>query len=313
MKKYLFALAVAAAVIILVLVFYQAKSNTSDLLAAENGSLKIYFCPETNCTDIFLEKISSNSKCAFYDLSPYFYSFLKSKKVDVVLDEDNFDGYGTKIHGKGLMHNKFCVSEKIVITGSFNPTFRGELYNNNNVLVFESEYLAKNYLNEFENIKNSRDKKTPFPEIIFNNFSVKNFFCPRDSCQQKVLLELGKANKSIYFMAFSFTDDQIGELIIEKSKSLEVMGVMEKSQNNTYSEYEKLINCSVSVAWDTNKYNMHHKVFIIDNKTVITGSYNPTKNADENNYENIIIIENSLVADAFIKEFFRVYKPSAKV
>ena len=35
---------------------------------------------------------------------------------------------------------------------------------------------------------------------------------------------------------------------------------------------------------------MHHKVFIIDEEIVITGSFNPSKNADTRNDENILII-----------------------
>jgi phosphatidylserine/phosphatidylglycerophosphate/cardiolipin synthase-like enzyme len=52
---------------------------------------------------------------------------------------------------------------------------------------------------------------------------------------------------------------------------------------------------------------MHHKVFIIDNKTVITGSYNPTKNANERNDENILIIHDKKIAEKYLKEFERIY------
>ncbi|HLD04135.1 MAG TPA: phospholipase D-like domain-containing protein [Candidatus Nanoarchaeia archaeon] len=53
---------------------------------------------------------------------------------------------------------------------------------------------------------------------------------------------------------------------------------------------------------------MHHKVFIIDNEIVITGSYNPTAGGDAKNRENILIIHNTNIAAQFIIEFERVWQ-----
>ena len=58
---------------------------------------------------------------------------------------------------------------------------------------------------------------------------------------------------------------------------------------------------------DTNKYKMHHKVFIIDNETVVTGSFNPTASAENKNDENIIIIKDRMIAGSFLKEFGRLW------
>ena len=59
----------------------------------------------------------------------------------------------------------------------------------------------------------------------------------------------------------------------------------------------------VNAKKDAGKYKMHHKVFIIDNKTVATGSFNPSLSADERNDENILIIHDKRIASAFLKEF----------
>ena len=40
---------------------------------------------------------------------------------------------------------------------------------------------------------------------------------------------------------------------------------------------------------------------------MITGSYNPTRNADESNDENILIISDADVAEKYLEEFNRVY------
>ena len=48
-------------------------------------------------------------------------------------------------------------------------------------------------------------------------------------------------------------------------------------------------------------------MFIIDGKTVITGSFNPTANGDEHNDENLIIIKDAEIAQQFEQEFQKVY------
>ena len=58
--------------------------------------------------------------------------------------------------------------------------------------------------------------------------------------------------------------------------------------------------------WDANRYNMHHKVIVIDGAVVVTGSYNFSKNANTVNDENCIIIHDSGIAKEFIKEYERL-------
>ena len=52
---------------------------------------------------------------------------------------------------------------------------------------------------------------------------------------------------------------------------------------------------------------MHNKVFVIDNSTVITGSFNPSNNADKKNDENIMIINDERIALLFLNTFDEIY------
>jgi phosphatidylserine/phosphatidylglycerophosphate/cardiolipin synthase-like enzyme len=63
---------------------------------------------------------------------------------------------------------------------------------------------------------------------------------------------------------------------------------------------------------DGNPYNLHSKVFIIDRQTVITGSYNFTQSADRSNDENVLIIHNAAVAQAFFAEWQKVWMLAEK-
>jgi len=64
----------------------------------------------------------------------------------------------------------------------------------------------------------------------------------------------------------------------------------------------------VDIRIDGNEGLMHHKVFIIDEKTVIFGSYNFSQSAEERNDENVIIVYNEAIAQQFMQEFQRVWK-----
>ncbi len=137
---------------------------------------------------------------------------------------------------------------------------------------------------------------------------VNVYFCPEDNCKEHVISVLESANSSILFMTYSFTDNDIGNLLIKKYKEgIKVKGIFERSQESKYSEYDKLKNNRMDVKFDNNKYYMHNKIFIIDEKIVITGSYNPTKSADENNNENLVIIYDDKIAKQYVDEFNKLF------
>ncbi|MBN1502563.1 hypothetical protein JW930_03395 [Candidatus Woesearchaeota archaeon] len=281
---------------------------TSNVVKEPDSEIYVYFCPRDMCKERLFDLIDSSDeiKCAFYDLDlPDLIIKLKEKNAVVIIEDSNrlddfYSGYSA-----ALMHNKFCIFDNsIVFTGSMNPTERGNYYNNNNILIIRSNYLAQNYIDEFNELKNNiygKGSTVKNPVIQLGNTIVENYFCPEDNCKLRVINALKKANESIHFMTYSFTDKDIGNLLWNKRYlGLDVRGIFEERQISDYSRFEDLKEFSVT---DSNKYTMHHKVFIIDSRTVITGSYNPTANANERNDENLLIIHNEQIAGQFAKEF----------
>ncbi|MBU4493579.1 MAG: hypothetical protein KKA61_04360, partial [Nanoarchaeota archaeon] len=130
---------------------------------------KVFFCPQDDCEgELFkaINKAKSSVHCAFYDFDlERSINVLneKSKTMDIklVVDDANFDNvkhlkFAIKDSSSGLMHNKFCIIDnKIILTGSFNPTENGAYKNNNNLIIIESFYLSKNYEDEFKELWNS--------------------------------------------------------------------------------------------------------------------------------------------------------------
>lgn len=217
---------------------------------------------------------------------------------------------------EGYMHHKFIViDERYVWTGSYNTTYNGAYKNNNNVVWIDSEPLAYNFTQEFREmyilaqLDRSSDPHIPFPHITLNDGTqISTYFAPENDTISPLLKEITSAKKSIYFLAFSFTHDKLGKAMRDRFKlGVTMGGVFDESGLNAYSEYEPMKKAGISVRVDRSSGAMHHKVIIIDEETVITGSYNFSKNAETRNSENLLIIKgNKGIAQAYLNEFNRL-------
>ncbi len=281
-------------------------------LKESNFSYRVYFCSEHDCLVemILLFNESRNIDCAIYNVNDALIEAGRTKQVRIVTD-DHFKknlSFIRKDSQSGLMHNKFCIFDnKTVLTGSFNPT--SSRNDRNNLIIIDSQLLAANYEHEFQELWNGNSNmKTPEEDakILLGGSEVENYFCPEDRCSENVIRLIDSANSSILFMAYSFTHKGIAnELIIQQENKLDVRGVIDSSNNKDV--FELLSFQGIDVKLDMKKGLMHHKVFIIDNETVITGSFNPTYNADKNNDENILIIHNKGLALKYLQEFDEVF------
>lgn len=134
------------------------------------------------------------------------------------------------------------------------------------------------------------------------------YFSPNGECESQVIEWIGRANSSIHILIYSFTLDSVSDaLITAHDEGVEVRAVFEKSQITQYSEYQKLKTAGVSVRNDTNSKLMHHKVMIVDEKIVLTGSFNWSTSGQENNNENLIVIKSTYIADIYEDEFQEIW------
>ena len=218
-----------------------------------------------------------------------------------------------------FMHHKFCViDEKIVWTGSFNPTYSGTSRENNNIVVVMSSLLAAQFIKEFERLWEEESLSLNLNLNLNLNFNplllesgIKVYFSLHDDPEEAILQSLEKAKESIYFALFTFTSERIAQAIIDKfAENLEIRGILEKYQDGPFSQYDYLKRLRVPVRWDRNFYFMHHKFFIIDQKIVITGSFNPTWSANYRNRENLIVIYSPSLASQYEEEFNKLWKES---
>ena len=215
----------------------------------------------------------------------------------------------------GLMHNKFIIfDEKSVWTGSTNLTINGIFRNNNNVLFFDSPQIAARYEREFNELwrghSGAESRSTVHRQTaILDKTPVFVMFAPEDDAMDYLLPLVKGAEESVHFMAFAFTHDELGEELLKKSRrGLDVRGVFEtRNTNDPYSEIHRLGCAGVGVREDGNSGTMHHKVFIIDDKIVVTGSFNFSNSANQTNDENMVFLNNDAIAAQYEQEFREVW------
>jgi hypothetical protein len=98
----------------------------------------------------------------------------------------------------------------------------------------------------------------------------------------------GDAKRTILVQAYSFTSAPIAKALLDAhTRGVQVQVILDTSQRNEkYSSADFLANQGVPTTIDANHAISHNKVMIIDGETVITGSFNFTKAAQEKNAEN---------------------------
>ncbi len=121
---------------------------------------------------------------------------------------------------------------------------------------------------------------------------VEVFFSPKGGCTDAVVRELRHAQRSVLVQAYSFTNAQIAQALVDCHKrGLDVKIIVDKSaQSEHYSEADFTAHAGIPTWIDAQHAIAHNKVMIIDGDTVITGSFNFTKQAEEHNAENLLIL-----------------------
>lgn len=214
-----------------------------------------------------------------------------------------------------LMHNKFIVVDKqYVWMGSMNFTTNDVYCYNNNTVWLDSAELAANYSAEMDEMYDERQfgprspSNTPLSKLTINGVAVENYFASEEEVAPILANLVAEAQQEILFMAFSFTNEEIGEAMLARAEDgVDVRGVFEKTGSETAFSYYTIMTeaaiGNVQVRQDGNNRLMHHKVIIIDRQIVIFGSFNFSASANDSNDENVVIVYDPTFTSYFVEEF----------
>ena len=221
----------------------------------------------------------------------------------------------------GIMNDKFIVIDHSQVwTGSVDYNISGVFREYNAVIRVSSPEIAADYTKEFDEmfVNNQFGRlvvpETPYSSVTIQGTKVDVLFSPDDLVVDRLSALLGGAQQSIYFLAYSFGSNDLGNIIREKAaQGVVVGGVLESDQvsseqaNPTQVEELNLFRkAGLDIRLDGKPEIMNHKIMIIDGRIVVMGSYDFTNRAENENDENVLIIYDEKTAQKFMEEFQRV-------
>ena len=140
------------------------------------------------------------------------------------------------------------------------------------------------------------------------------YFSPNGGCQDAVIAEISKAQKTIDIAMYYLSSREIAqELVKAKDHNVKVRIVLDKEQETQYySKSRYLIKRGFEVKYHTGPGLMHNKFAVIDNNVLITGSFNWTSTADQKNEENLLIITDKDLIRKYTDRFEYLWKMGRK-
>ncbi len=225
----------------------------------------------------------------------------------------------------GIQHSKIIlIDDYFLISGTGNFTKSGMNHNENLFLFLNT---GRQTGTEVKKALSSEYDTDPFIHLPWNG---KMFFSPEHGrlIQRIITEEILKARYRIRFMIFSHTDPVItAALMLAVRKGITVEGIYDDPSGNgrispdsqaEYLMHEISRSADFSALYlegNRNEYTdengvthggkMHHKTVIIDDHTVLTGSFNWSQSARDSNREVFYLFRDPGAASVFAAEFER--------
>ena len=135
------------------------------------------------------------------------------------------------------------------------------------------------------------------------------YFSPGEECRSAICYALAKATMAVDVCVFTISDDQISKKLFDcqhRGIKVRIISDNEKMYDKG-SDIRSLAKAGIPIRIDFTEHHMHHKFAIIDNKYLITGSYNWTRSAADYNHENIIVTDDMNILKEYSSEFRRLW------
>jgi len=137
--------------------------------------------------------------------------------------------------------------------------------------------------------------------------TVEVFFSPNGGAEAAIIREVDRAKTEILIQAYTFTDKRLaGAITAAKRRGVHVEAILDKGNAaGKYSVATYLKNAGVPVLIDNSVPLAHSKNIIIDRQTVITGSYNYTRQAERNTESLLVLKGNPALTESYTGNYAR--------
>ena len=130
-------------------------------------------------------------------------------------------------------------------------------------------------------------------------------FSPGDGCRLRIQELLREARTTVDICVFTMTDDRITEAVIDAAaRGVKMRAISDNDKSlDPGSDMRRLHAARILVRLDRTPNHMHHKFAVFDGNIVVSGSYNWTRSAAEDNEENIVVTNDPKIVRAFDRQF----------
>lgn len=133
------------------------------------------------------------------------------------------------------------------------------------------------------------------------------YFSPRGGCTAAVVAEIAGARHSVELQGYSFTSEPIATALVQACRrGVDVRLLLDAAA--TGDERRQAIRvreAGASVDLDGKHGLAHNKIILIDHRTLITGSFDFTAEAEEQNAENVLILHDQPKLQSGYEENFQ--------
>jgi phosphatidylserine/phosphatidylglycerophosphate/cardiolipin synthase-like enzyme len=142
-------------------------------------------------------------------------------------------------------------------------------------------------------------------------------FSPDGGCRTLLIRTIDRAEHTIELAVFTFTDGAVADALGRATgRGVKVRAILDQRQAKQKSSQAITLQarrCEVRLLHGVGRGGlMHHKFLVVDGRLVWTGSYNFTGNADHNNADNGLLLEDARLAGRYREEFERIWKEGVK-
>ena len=144
---------------------------------------------------------------------------------------------------------------------------------------------------------------------LFSLAKTEVYFSLYDNPQKEIIKNINQAEAFINIAMYIFTDREIAiPLVKARERGVKVRLYLDKDQvDYKYSQSRFLVQKGIKTRISSNNYIMHNKFAIIDNRLLLTGSYNWTFSANNRNDENLMIIDDPEIIEIFQNQFINLW------
>ena len=224
---------------------------------------------------------------------------------------------GVEVRGDfnpAIFHQKFVLRDfdrgkatspgnPALLSGSANFTWTDTHVNLNNVFVFRNVHIAREYEQEFEQLRRGsfgRGLHGDAPSVYgLSGVPVKVLFAPDHTPELEFMKQMLKGTREVVFAIFTFAGSSgIDDTMLALARGgMKIRGVLDPGQAaQRWTAARTLVHPNIELFVPTRQgpledlRKVHHKLMVIDEQVVVAGSFNYTEPANDYNDENLFVI-----------------------